>query len=199
MIISFLAITIQVIFDQYTKYLAIQYLKGNSGIVLIDGVLQLLYIENRGAAFGILQNSIVLFCIITAIILIAIIYVYIRMPVIKKYAPLFVLLSFLTAGAVGNLIDRIMNGFVVDFIYFSLIDFPVFNVADIYVTVSVTLIIILSLFLYSDDEFAFLKLNRTKLKDNTYLADVDSNELEQSDNPDEHVEESITNENVNGD
>ncbi|MDY3716667.1 MAG: signal peptidase II, partial [Blautia sp.] len=64
---------------------------------------------------------------------------------------------FITAGAIGNLIDRVRLGYVVDFIYFSLIDFPVFNVADIYVTGSMILLILLVLFFYKNEEdFAFL-------------------------------------------
>lgn len=179
-LLSIIAVILQVCMDQYTKILSVRYLKGEKGIVLIDGVLQLFYVENRGAAFGILQNSTVFFCIVTAFILVAIIYVYIRMPFEKKYMPLFVLLSFLTAGAIGNLIDRVANGFVVDFIYFSLIDFPVFNMADIYVTVSTALIILLSLFKYRDDDFAFLRFKRD--------ADFHENELLKKDFKDSEAE-----------
>ena len=65
-----------------------------------------------------------------------------------------------TAGALGNLIDRIFRGYVVDMIYFVPINFPVFNVADCYVTVSVVLLIILILFVYKEDDFGFLKLSK---------------------------------------
>ena len=68
----------------------------------------------------------------------------------------------ITAGGIGNLIDRVRLNYVVDFIYFSLIDFPVFNVADIYVTVSMFLLLILVLFYYKDEDFQFLKWKREK-------------------------------------
>ena len=61
-------------------------------------------------------------------------------------------MACIVAGAMGNIIDRIRNGFVVDFIYFSLIDFPVFNVADIYVTCSAIALIVLFLFIYKEDD-----------------------------------------------
>ena len=67
---------------------------------------------------------------------------------------------FLFAGAVGNLIDRIKDGFVVDFLYFELIDFPVFNVADIYVTCSVFVLFLLVMFKYKDADFEFLKSSK---------------------------------------
>lgn len=67
-----------------------------------------------------------------------------------------------TAGGLGNLIDRVRLNYVVDFIYFSLIDFPVFNVADIYVTTSMILLFIAVLFYYKDEDFQFLKWKREK-------------------------------------
>ena len=66
----------------------------------------------------------------------------------------------LTAGALGNFIDRITQGYVVDFFYFSLIDFPIFNVADIYVVVSFIALIICILFIYKDEEFSFLQFKK---------------------------------------
>ena len=73
-----------------------------------------------------------------------------------------ILLTFISAGAVGNLIDRIQLGYVRDFIYFSIIDFPVFNVADIYVTVSTALLVILVLFYYREEDFNDFRLFHRK-------------------------------------
>ena len=67
----------------------------------------------------------------------------------------------ISAGAVGNMIDRVSQGYVVDFLYFKLINFPVFNVADIYVTVSVVCFAVLILFYYKEDDFSFLKKTGT--------------------------------------
>lgn len=149
------------VLDQWTKHLAVLHLQNQADISLIDGVLSLHYLENRGAAFGVFQNRQGAFFILTVIILAFIVYVLWKMPATKKYLPLRILCFFLTAGALGNLIDRIRLKYVVDFIYFSLIDFPVFNVADIYVTVSMIALLLLVLFYYKDeDDFAFLSRKR---------------------------------------
>ena len=78
------------------------------------------------------------------------------MPNDKKYLPLFFCVVLLASGAVGNVIDRVLRGFVVDFLYFELIDFPIFNVADCYVVVSAALLILLTGFFYKDEDLEFL-------------------------------------------
>lgn len=115
---------------------------GGREVVLIPGVLSLSYIENHGAAFGIMQGRQWLLIVISAVIIAAAVVFCIRRIRDTRYRYLRVLTVFLVAGALGNMIDRIMLGYVRDFIYFKLIDFPVFNVADIYVTVSAVLILI---------------------------------------------------------
>ena len=115
---------------------------GNREVVLIPGVLSFSYIENHGAAFGIMQGRQWLLIVISAVMIAAAVVFYIRRIRDIRYRYLRVLIVFLVAGALGNMIDRIMFGYVRDFIYFKLIHFPVFNVADIYVTVSAVLILI---------------------------------------------------------
>ena len=144
--------------DQYTKILAVRYLGGGRRIPLINGVLELTYVENRGAAFGIFQNGTLILSVTSAIAVAVFIYLYFRIPDESRFRPLRVILVFLTAGAAGNLIDRVMLHYVRDFIYFSLIDFPVFNVADMYVTVSVFFLLILLLFVYKDEDLDRLKI-----------------------------------------
>ena len=146
-----------VLLDQFTKIAAIKNLMNQDDFVLIPGVLQLHYLENTGAAFSILEGKQIIFAIITPILLIALLYILIKMPQNKKYTALNYIIVFLIAGAIGNYIDRIANNYVVDFIYFSLINFPVFNVADCYVTVSVILLFILILFYYKDDDLEEIK------------------------------------------
>ncbi|MBQ7431895.1 MAG: signal peptidase II [Lachnospiraceae bacterium] len=139
--------------DQLTKHLAVFYLKGQESVSIIKNVFELTYVENRGAAFGILQNHREFFLILTVAALIAMAWVYWKIPAKKKYVPLSVILLVLMAGAIGNMIDRGLQGYVVDFFYFKLIDFPVFNVADIYVTVSCCVAVILLLFAYKETDF----------------------------------------------
>ena len=82
------------------------------------------------------------------------------------YSPIQIIWVFIMAGALGNFIDRISLKYVVDFIYFELIDFPIFNLADTYLTVSSILLLILGIFYYKDDDFDFIdnlfKKNRKK-------------------------------------
>lgn len=150
---AFIGCLLLVVLDQFTKVLALQNLKGQEPITIIPDVFQLLYVENRGAAFGILQNKQWVFLIITAIVLAALIWALPRMSRERHFLPLRLCLCFIGAGAIGNMIDRIFRGYVVDFFYFKLIDFPVFNVADIYVTTSAIVLIFLIVFLYKEEDF----------------------------------------------
>ena len=146
--------------DQFTKHLAVQHLKGSSSFVLIPGVLEFSYLENRGMAFGLLQNQIWLFAVLTILFFVAIRFVFCRIPKTKYYLPAFLVLVVLSAGALGNFYDRLVHHYVIDFIYVSLIHFPVFNVADIYVTVSVLVFLLLYLFYYKEGDFSFLEFRK---------------------------------------
>ncbi|MCC8104285.1 MAG: signal peptidase II [Clostridiales bacterium] len=146
--------------DQFTKYLAVRYLAGTPGIALIPGVFELYYLENRGAAFGILNNQQLIFVFIALMISALAVYVYVRLPSEKGYYPLRFVCSLITAGAIGNMIDRLVRGYVIDFLYFSLIDFPVFNIADCYVCVGAGLAVVLLFTIYRSEEFLFLKLRK---------------------------------------
>ena len=153
-IFAALGIVILVLLDQYTKLLAIAHLKEQSAFVLWNNVFELHYLENRGAAFGILQNQRVFFYISVLLITAAVIWFYSKVPMGKKYLPLRICIIGICAGAIGNMIDRIYLGYVVDFFYFNLIDFPIFNVADIYVTVTFIVLVLLIFFYYKDEDFS---------------------------------------------
>lgn len=144
---------ILVAIDQVTKYIAIINLKGKNEVVIIDKWLHFTYVENSGAAFGIFQNATILFTILTIIIVFGIMWYMLKesnnIGVFLKFS-----LVMIIAGAIGNLIDRIRLGYVVDFIYSplgGLYNFPVFNFADIYVTCSAILLIIYLLFIDGKD------------------------------------------------
>ena len=85
---------------------------------------------------------------------------YNRLPGGRRYTLMRVVAVLLAAGALGNLIDRMRYSYVVDFLYFKLIDFPVFNVADCYVTVGAVLLAVLILFVYKEEELGFLSLRK---------------------------------------
>lgn len=134
--------------DQLTKFTAIKYLKGQSPIVLIKNFLSLHYTENSGAAFGILQQKRILFIIITTIFLIMVTFYIIKyfneLSLISKIG-----VSVLLGGAIGNFIDRVRYGFVVDFISVRIAksyDFPVFNIADMAIVLGTLIIVYVVLF-----------------------------------------------------
>lgn len=151
--------------DQATKYFAVTRLMDNQPWVVWDGVFELQYLENRGAAFGMLQDQKMFFILIAVIILAAIVYVLIKTPYQRIYTKLHISLVFIASGAVGNLMDRLRLGYVVDFLYFSLINFPIFNVADIYVTLSSFYLVVLLLFVYKESDLEFLTFRTKKFRD----------------------------------
>lgn len=151
--------------DQYTKHLAIVYLKGKDSLKLIDGVLELHFVSNAGAAWGMLEGKKYFLLIMGIIILVALLFCLFKIPDHKKYRVLYFVAGATISGAAGNMIDRIRYGYVVDFIYFSLIDFPVFNVADICITLSVVVLAIIVLFVYKEEDFAFLRFRQKKHKE----------------------------------
>lgn len=149
-----------VLLDQVTKHLAVVHLKLQRENVLIPGVFELRYLENRGAAFGLFQNRQMFFVCAAVIIFLLIGFFYGRIPGGLKFLPMRICAVLICAGAVGNLIDRIRYQYVVDFFYFSLIDFPIFNVADCYAVIACILFAYLILFFYQEEElewFAFFK------------------------------------------
>lgn len=152
----FTATALLVLFDQWTKGLAVRHLKNGEPFILIGNILELVYVENTGAAFGILKGQQWFFYVTAIVVSLAAVYFMLRMPKNRRFLPLAGCLLFIIAGALGNLIDRFRHAYVVDFIYFKPIDFPVFNVADIYITCACALLIFLFLFYYKEDELKFL-------------------------------------------
>ena len=165
LVFDLLFLSFLVFADQFTKYIAVLKLKNQPAFSIIDGVLEFNYLENRGAAFGMLQNQKIFFVFVALIFLGVIAYVLIKVPYEKKYRRLHVLLILIAGGAIGNLIDRLRLDYVVDFIYIVLINFPIFNVADICITLSTVLLVIQVLFVYKDNDFSFLSFNQKKFRE----------------------------------
>ncbi|MCI8401210.1 MAG: signal peptidase II [Lachnospiraceae bacterium] len=147
--------------DQLTKQLAQKYLM-DGPFVIWDGVFELHYSTNKGAAFGILQDRRLFFILSTCIILAAVLYFYSRIPLSRKYLPLRAVCVTIIAGALGNFIDRLRLEYVIDFLYFKLINFPVFNVADCYITISCVAFAILIFFWYKEEDLDLLWSSREK-------------------------------------
>lgn len=140
-------------FDQLTKYMITSSFALNESKPVIEGVFSITYIRNTGVAWGMFQGKRVIFLILTAIALLFAFKVYQNISYDNKYLPLRICVILLVSGALGNLIDRIRLSYVVDFFDFELINFPVFNVADIMVVISMILLFMLLLFKYSSEEF----------------------------------------------
>lgn len=184
-----LLMAILVILDQVTKFLAASMLKGHSAVELIPGVFELRYLENQSAAFGVdivsilqkvfhfsyfeehpeafLSCKMALFSVFTIIVIVLLMMLYVRVPEANKrfYYMDAIILCF-TAGAIGNCIDRVVHNYVIDFFYFRLINFPIFNVADIYVTVSAFFLIVLGLFYYKEEDFELIFPSKEKKEHN---------------------------------
>lgn len=153
MILELLTVIVLVAIDQVTKYLTVVNIKpNNNDISIIDGVFELTYVENTGAAFGMLKDGTLFLSVVVILVIILILYFKRKLPRSKHYQPLHILTLFILAGAIGNLIDRIRLKFVVDMLHFYWFEFPVFNVADIYVVCSAGLLMILLLTKYKDLE-----------------------------------------------
>lgn len=144
--IYIIIIILGLILDRISKIYAVNNFIENP----IEGpFINLTYLENRGAAFGILQDKRLFFLIITVAIVCYLLYYFYKSyktnPIILNIS-----LAMIISGALGNFYDRFVNGFVVDFIEFSFFTFPVFNVADIFVTLGFGLMIIYIIFIHED-------------------------------------------------
>ena len=129
-----------VVLDQVTKWAAVRFIMPQVTIPLIDGVLHFTYVENTGAAFGMMKDSRWIFMIVSAVAIVALSYVIARYARDYRFASFCI--ALILGGGVGNMIDRIRLGYVVDFIDFRLINFAVFNVADSFVSVGAALLIV---------------------------------------------------------
>lgn len=178
LLLSGLSVVILILLDQFTKYLAVIFLKDKPAIPIIKDVFELHYLENTSAAFGMDPISLLhnifqfdifnenpqlylnirmgFFYILTIAMIFMFIWLFLKIPNTKRFIFVDWILIFISAGAIGNLIDRISQQFVVDFLYFKLIDFPIFNVADIYVTCAAIALLVLGIFYYKDEDFELI-------------------------------------------
>ena len=135
-----IVILILTIIDQIIKYLVVSNISIGSEKIIIDNFLKFIYIRNIGAAFGILSGNIIFLIFITVLLIF-----YIVNEMKKNINNNLSLLSFslILSGALGNLIDRVVRGYVVDYISFTLFnrEMSVFNLADTYITIGVVLLI----------------------------------------------------------
>ncbi len=162
---TFTGISGLIMLDQLSKAFASSNLKNSDSVTVIKGFFDLTYVENRGAAWGVLSGRISILVIITVILIPIFVFCMLRIyknkelldsSKLKSVSLLHFDLILLLSGAVGNFIDRIIKGYVVDFFQFTFFDFPVFNVADCYITIGAVFFIVIYMFLLKDDDITIL-------------------------------------------
>ena len=126
-------IAVSVFVDQLTKWLAVIFVKGGDPIGVIPWFIEFAYVENRGAAWGMFSDQRWIFMIVSTIAIVGIlVFLFLKRPTNKLLSAALLLI---VSGGIGNMIDRVLLGYVVDFLNFTFISFPVFNVADSFVCI----------------------------------------------------------------
>ena len=136
--------TILVIIDQLTKYLTVENIASHEVVEVIPNILSFTYIQNSGAAFSILEGQMLFFYIVSMIVIAFLLYYMYTEAQNNKI--LGILLSIVLAGTIGNFIDRLLYQYVIDMIQLEFVNFAIFNVADMFLTVGVALLFIYTLF-----------------------------------------------------
>ena len=140
MLIWLAVIIVTVFLDQLTKYLTVLHLKPIDTLPIIEDVIHLTYVENTGAAFGMMKDQRWLFMVVSTVAIIALLIYLFKKKTQPKLENLAI--AFIVGGGIGNMIDRVVLGYVVDMIDFRLINFAVFNVADSFVCVGAGLLML---------------------------------------------------------
>ena len=139
--VAFFAIVFGLVFlDQISKWLAVIFLKGEESVYVINNLLRFSYVENRGAAFGMLSNNRWVFLIVSSVMIVAIIAYVFKERLKNKWA--YVSCAFIVGGGIGNMIDRTVIGYVIDFIDFYTIWSFVFNIADSFVCIGAGILMV---------------------------------------------------------
>ncbi|RBP40626.1 signal peptidase II [Garciella nitratireducens] len=144
--IFFNIIFLSVLIDQLVKFFIVKYIKPFYTFPIIPNIFHLTYVENRGAAFSILQEKQLFLIIVTLIFTIFLIYYLINIPTTNHSLWFKISLSLIVGGAIGNLIDRIRLGYVIDFFDVRIINFAIFNTADVFVVIGTILLVLILFF-----------------------------------------------------
>ena len=172
-LIALAAVALLVAADQITKLLVSTNFEVGESIHVIGGLLDFTYVQNRGAAFGMLSDQRWIFLVLTTVIIIGVCWLWVKGFIDHITGEISAVL--IVAGGIGNMIDRLAMGYVVDFIDISpLFNFAVFNVADCCVTVGAVIMAVYVLFFLDENRLALLK--KKKKKDPEDTADADSEE-----------------------
>ncbi len=149
MFIWFILALLLIFIDQLSKWLAVIFLQGNGTVGVIPFLFDFTYVENRGAAWGMFSEQRWVFILISTIAILALFaFLFIERP---KNKLLLAALFLILAGGIGNMIDRLALGYVVDFIEFAFMEFPVFNIADSCVCIGAALLILYLIIITVED------------------------------------------------
>lgn len=158
--VDFFLMLFVLLLDQFTKYMAIVKLQNKPSFVIVEGVLELTYLENRGSAFGMFENKKIMILFVGILFMTCIFAFLVRIPEKRKFCSLHILFTMIIAGGIGNMIDRLRLGYVVDFISFVLIHYPIFNVADIFIVCGTISLFLLFALYYTDQDLEFLSFKK---------------------------------------
>lgn len=164
LIADLITVVLLIVADHVIKYIATVMLENRGSVVLVEDVLQLTYLKNTGGILGILQNQTLFIMFIVVVLIMIVIYLLTRLPDNPRFNIMHTVLSCLLAGALGNMLDRIRFGYVVDFIYFIGIDFPIFNCADILISISTIVMLLLLIFYYKEKDLEFLTFKQKRYR-----------------------------------
>ncbi|WP_018658814.1 signal peptidase II [Allofustis seminis] len=144
MFIFYLIISFIVVLDQWSKYLIVQSIPLHESIKVVPNIFSLTHIQNTGAAWSILEGHMLFFYSLTLLVVAVLGYWLHREG--KEDIWIGIGLCLMIGGAIGNFIDRLLNAYVIDMIQLDFIDFPIFNVADIALTVGVAVLLLHMIF-----------------------------------------------------
>ncbi len=178
---SVVIMAVLIILDQLSKDIIIKYYAVGEGKPLIKDFLEILHIKNKGSAWGMFDNKPVVPVIVSCLLIILIFYVYSNLIRYRHFRKVRICVLFLLSGAISNIIDRIRIGSVTDFIYFKFIDFPVFNVADIYVTLSIGIMLIFMIVSYKGDDIDVMLGSTTIDSEGHYIDKSTGKSIKRSD------------------
>lgn len=145
-------VSLLVALDQWSKHLATQNLMGRPAVSVIPNILSFAYHINTGAAFGLFPGGRWFFLAFALVVIVAIAVYYVKLPKGRLYNIIRFLLILIAAGGIGNSIDRLLYGFVVDFLRFDFINFPIFNLADVYVVTGTVTLGVIVIFFVKDEK-----------------------------------------------
>ncbi|MBQ7706629.1 MAG: signal peptidase II [Lachnospiraceae bacterium] len=180
--------------DQLTKYIIKSKFVLFESKEVIKNIFAITYIHNEGAAWGVMKGGRIFFLILTSLVVVGCFYILYNIIGNRKYIMLTICIITLISGAVGNMIDRFEYGYVIDFLDFKMINFPVFNVADIYVTVSMIVVLVLMIFVYKEEDINYMlgkKAISEETIEDTNESDNKADIVNNTEDNEESIEESI--------